>query len=324
MLESEKTVTGDWIDIREASKDLYTLISYFKPTAEEINRQIEAIRGSVEGGLAEYKRTGLIPVFIALENMKYQSLNAAEMYREELNSKSLLYVIMLQKMLSQKIIPLSTEKTKESNELLDVDINAIIQDIRERINRDPSSKNNPSVKKILMQVNLYTKEHNKLKELFYQIKSDKMAAYLSNFVQAFDTVFLSIRKNYSELLREEELKEKKPQEIRILTLIPMKELAEIYSQQAKEVSRISSTLRYARAEKYKTREILVKLFNDKESILKTITDEELLSRKICAQTAEQTAGGLKEFSLNDCSKKIEQEFKREILILLEKTLKEIA
>ncbi|MCD6122751.1 MAG: hypothetical protein J7K04_13020 [Spirochaetales bacterium] len=319
MLESEKIITGDWIDTREASKDFYSLISYFKPSAEEIKRQIEAIRGSVEAGLTEYKRAGLIPVFIALENMKYQSLNAWEMYKQELNSKYLLYVIMLQKMLTQKTIPLSTEKVKESDESIDVDINTIIQDIRERINKDPASKNNPSVKKILMQVSLYTKERSKLKELFYQIKSDKIAAYLSNFVNVYDTIFLSIRKNYSELLREEKLKEKKQQEVRVLSLIPMKELTEIYSRQAKAVSRISSTLRYARAEKYKTREILVKLFNDRESILKTIKDEEEASGKICARTAAV----LKGLSLNECSKKLKQEFKREILILLEKTLKEI-
>jgi len=323
MLENEKLVTGDWIDIREASKDLYTLISYFKPTKEEVNRQISAIKGSIEGGLTEYKRASLIPVFITLENMKYQSLNAEEMYNQELNSKALLYVLILQKMLAQKVIPLSADRTKETNELLDVDINEIIQDIRERINKDPSSKNNPSVKKILMQVNLYTREHNKLKELFYQIKSDKMASYLSNFVKVFDTIFLSIRRTYSELLREEDLKEKKQQEVRILTLIPINKLAEIYLRQAKEVSRISSTLRYARAEKYKTREILVKLFNDKERTLRTITEEENVSRKICAQTAEQTAGGLKGISLNDCLKKLEHEFKREILLLLDKTLREI-
>ena len=317
MLESEKIVTGDWIDIREASKDLYTLISYFKPTAEEINRQIKAIKGSIEGGLIEYKRLSLNPVFIALENMKYQSLNAEEMYRQELNSKALLYVLVLQKMLAQKVIPLSTEKVKEPGEALDIDINAIIQDIRERINKDPSAKNNPSVKKILMQVNLYTKERNKLKELFYQIKSDKMAAYLSNFVKVFDAIFLSIRKNYSELLREEELRETKQQEVRILEIIPLKELADIYLRQVKEVSRISSTLRYARGEKYKTREILVKLFNDRENILKTITDEENISRKLCAKT------GLQGLPVNDCLKRLEREFKKEILLLLEKTLKEI-
>ena len=69
MPETEKLITGDWIEIREASKDLYSLIAYFKPSADIINNQINLILDSVEGGLVEYKRLSLMPVFIALENI---------------------------------------------------------------------------------------------------------------------------------------------------------------------------------------------------------------------------------------------------------------
>ncbi|NOY07854.1 MAG: hypothetical protein GXP33_03315 [Spirochaetes bacterium] len=316
MLETEKLITGDWIEIREASKDLYSLIAYFKPSAEIINKQIELIRNSVEGGIVEYKRSSLMPVFIALENMKYQSLNAEEMYIQEINSKALLYVIVLQRMLCQGTVPLSADRTKKTRAIFDVDINTIVTDIKERLNRDPSIKNHPSVKKILMQVNLYRKEHNKLKELFNQIKTDKMASYLSNFVLSFDTIFSSIRKNYSDLLTEEETKVRKGQEIRILASLPLKKLTEIYTRQAREVSRIRSVLGYARSEKYKTREILVRLYQDKENILKTIDAEETSYKNLCRHENN--------LSPDDCFKRTELEFKKELLILLARTIRDIS
>ncbi len=311
--EVEKKVTGDWIDLREASRDIYSLLDYLKIPIPEISRQAESIKSSVEEDLIEYKRASLLPIFLALENMKYQSLNTEEMFRQEKNSESLLLVIMVQRLLCMGVIQPSALRQRAEQKLVSEDVNTIIAIIRKRLEQNPSEKSNPAVKKILLQVSLYQKEHEKLKELFPKIKLDKMASYLSNFVQTFDTIFDSIRKNYSELLVEEAKKNRRIEDLPLLVSLPIKKMAAFYEKQAKEISRIRSTLAFARAERYRTREPLVALYNDKKRILDTIESEARFYREICEEHPV-----LKQ---ENCTKRLSREMRDEIVIILNRIIK---
>ncbi|MBW8003774.1 MAG: hypothetical protein FVQ80_17535, partial [Planctomycetes bacterium] len=79
MVELEKRITGDWIVTREAATDLYTLNDYFKIPSRRLIELCESLKAAVEGGLLEYKRSVLQPVFICLEDMKYYSKTLEEL-----------------------------------------------------------------------------------------------------------------------------------------------------------------------------------------------------------------------------------------------------
>ncbi len=314
----EKQITGDWIDLREASKDLYSLVEYLKPERNTLNRLITQVNGSIEEGIIEYKYASLMPVFMALENMKYQSLNAEEMYKQELNTKALLLIISLQRMLSQGAVPLSTSKTKAEKQILDIDVTTIVSAIKARINKNPEIKQHPAVKQILIQINRYQREYEKMRELLPKIKFEVLPSFLSNFINVFDSIFTSIRKNYSEIIAEEEEKEKDKRVTHLLPVLPMKKITPIFETQAREISRMRSVLSFAREERYKTREILVKLYNDKTKILETIDRERTAYKGLCANLPPLP---IEENLRRNCYSRILMEFKKEIVILLQRIIK---
>jgi len=59
MIELERRISGDWIDLREAGKDQYTLIEFLKLSDQDLGRLAEELRGAVEEGLIEWKERGL-------------------------------------------------------------------------------------------------------------------------------------------------------------------------------------------------------------------------------------------------------------------------
>ncbi len=316
---SEKRITGDWIDLREASKDFYTLLEYLKPDKELIKKQINLINQSVEEGLIEYKYSILMEIFIALENMKYQSLNAQDIYKEEIKTKSLLLIISIQKMISQGILPLSTSKKKSKQKFIDIDVNSIVSDIKHKLKNSPEIKQHPAVKQILLQINRYQREYEKMKELLPKIKLDATYSFVNNFIQVFDAIFESIRKNYSQIISEEQQKEENKKIHNLLPILFLKKLTPIYETQAKEVSRICSILAFAREERYKTREAVVALYNEKPQIMNTIERERKAYIELCNSIANIE---LEKKLKSNCYSRILEELKREIIVTLQKALKE--
>ncbi len=314
----DKRITGDWIDLREASKNFYSLVEYLKPDKNTLNKLINQINSSIEEGLIEYKYSSLMPVFMALENMKYQSLNAEEMLKQEKNTQDLLLIISLQKMLSQGIISLSASKTKSERQFVNLDVTTIVSDIKTRIKNNPEVKQHPAIKQILVQINRYQREYEKMRELLPKIKFEAIYSFLNNFVQVFDSIFASIRKNYSEIISEEEQKEKRKKISHLLPVLSIKKLTPIFENQAKEISKIRSVLSFAREERYKTREILVRLYSDKNKILETINREKEAYKVLCNNIPPLP---IEETLKKTCYQRIIGEFKKEISILLQKIMR---
>ena len=89
-----------------------------------------------------------------------------------------------------------------------------------------------------------------------------------------------------------------------------KDLGPLLATQAKEISRIRSTLAHARDEKYKTREVLVRLYDSRHEILKQIEEELKAYRRICKI-------GL-QYDLDGCAQEIAVGFRDQIVAILEK------
>jgi hypothetical protein len=288
MVELEKRISGDWIDTREAAGDQYSLSAHLALTAAELKSLSETVRFSVEDGVLEYKQAVLRSVFLTLEEEKYQALRIEEIRTHDRPLAGLLLVILLQRLIATGVIALPRPRGSEAVSPEDLDVKLILAELRRRIKIDPNFQKHPAVKNIFMQVAIYQKEKRNMDELLPNIKEEKQATFRENFQKTFDRVFASIRKNYADILSEENARAQSAQtQEDLLIRLPIKSLAAFFNEQAQAVSRIRSTLAFAAQEKYRMREYLVRLHRDKDGVLGLLSRERELYRKLCADIGQQ-------------------------------------
>jgi hypothetical protein len=314
MQDLERRISGDWYDLREAGKDQYALIEFLKLSAQDLGRLAEELRGAVEEGLIEYKDMILRRAFITLEAVQFQSVRFEELRAREQPLKDLVFIVMMQRLLCTGVIPLPKSKEGEGLSPDELDISGVLAEVRNRIKRDPNFQKHPAVKNIFVQVALYQKEKKKMEELLPMIKADKKEVFRANFGAAFKRIFDSIKKNYSDILKEEESRRlDKETKKDLLHRVPLKDLAPFLHNQAQSVCRLCSTLAYAREDKYKTRGILVDLFKQKEEYFKRIESEQRVYRSLCAEI------GL--MGSSDCPMRLNYRLRDELIRVLERLSK---
>jgi hypothetical protein len=286
----QKRVSGDWIDLREAAADPYSLTDFFKISAQRLGKVAADLRLSVEEGLLEYKLTTLRPVFHSLENLQYQSVRSEELQVHEQPLQELLLVTLLERLLCAGTIPLAKAKPSEAVPTEDLQVGAILADIKRRLQRDPSFKTHPAVKNILVQLSIYQQEKKKMDELLPTIQQEKREVFRRNFQGTFQRAFASIRKNFSDILTEEEARQREQESKEdFLVQASIRKLAPFLFEQAREVSRLCSTLTYAREDKYKTRGVLVSLYRQRTDFLALVAHERSLYGTLCGDLAVQTS-----------------------------------
>lgn len=314
MIGLEKRISGDWIDLREASKDQFALIEHLKISSQDMNNSAQDLQHAVEEGLLEYKNVALRRAFITLEAVQFQSVRFEELQAREKPLTELLFVILIQRLLCSGVVPLSKNKAGQTLSPDDMEVSAVLADIRERIKHNPGFQKHPAVKNVFVQLSIYQKEKKKMQELLPTIKEDKRAVFRANFGATFKGIFASIKKNYTEILREEESQRKdKESKQDLLYRIPTHDLSPFLSKQAQEVSRLRSTLAYAREDKYKTRSILVNLFKQRDDYMKLIENENRVYRTLCAEI------GL--IGNDDCAGKLNNRLREELIHVFERLSK---
>jgi hypothetical protein len=311
MIELEKRISGDWIEIRQKSNDLYGLLESFAIPPTDLKLAADRLRLSVEQGIVEFKRLMMSPVLVALETARYTSLPADDMAEHERSLSVLLLAILVQRLLSSQLLPLSRpQEEKRDFGIGSLPVNAIVSDLNARVKADAELRAHPAVKNILMQVHRYNAENQKMRQLLPGIKAEMRSAFLANFTRTFEEILGSIRRNYLVILEEDARAEKARTEGFSLSLMPLKEIAPLLASQAKEVSRFRSTLAHAREEKYKTREALVRLYDGRQAVLKLIEEEPKSYRRICQRTRQQ--------DIDSCSLLMATGFRDEVALILER------
>jgi hypothetical protein len=311
MAELEKRISGDWIDIKEKSNQLHSLLEALALPAYELRAAADALRMAVEQGVVEFKRTLLSPVLVALETARYKSLATDEMAAQEKSLTVMLLVALVQRLFCADLHPLSRPREERRNFGVDaLDVSAILSDVNVRITGNAALRSHAAIKNILMQVQRYNGENRKMRELLPTIKPEMRTAFLANFTRTFEEIIASIRRQYNSLLAEEAAAEKARREGFSLSLMPLKELAPLLASQGQEIARFRSTLGYAREEKYKTREILVRLYDGRETVLRLIEEELAIYRRICRRTFQ--------YDLEACALSMASGFRDEIVGILER------
>jgi len=203
--------------------------------------------------------------------------------------ENLLFVILLQRLVcsgviaparGRGVIPIPTES---------IGVNAILADIKQRIRLNADFQKHPAVKNIFVQVTIYQKEKKQMEELLPTIKEDKRETFRRNFQEVFRRIFDSIRKNYADLLAEEDSRRLEQEgQSDVLYRASLKSLSPLLNDQAKEVSRLRSTLAFARSDKYKTRAVLVSVFKDKAFFLGLMDKENSAYARLCAELGRKS------------------------------------
>jgi hypothetical protein len=311
MPELEKRISGDWIELREKSNDLYTLLDALAVPSYEMRGAAATLRYSVEEGIVEYKRAQLARVMVFLETARYKSLAADEMGVHERSLGVLLLVILVQRLLCSDALPLA--RPQEEKKIFGIEglqVGAILSDVNARVKTSPELRSHSAIKNITMQVQRYNGENQKMRELLPTIKPEMRTAFLANFTRTFEEIIGSIRRHYAALLQEEHVEKRARNPGFSLALLPLKELAPLLASQAKEISLIRSTLAYAREEKYKTREALVRLYDGRQAVLKLLEEEGKTCRLLC-QKARQP-------DLDACALSAAGAFRDEVVAVLER------
>ena len=308
MAPLQKKIDGDWIETREASKSMPTLFDYLEIDPSVLRQHVDRLRHSVEQGIVECKRSWIGPVFMSLENMKYKTLDLAEMDKQRRAVDVVLLTTLAQRLITMGAVQLASDHKKGDGESPGdkLEINAIISVIRERITQDPNLRQHAAVKNILMQVNLYTREYGKMKDLLANIKPEKRRTFVENFQTRFGGIFASIKKSYAAL----EIDETPVAGKSILNTVRMDELTSFLAGQAQGLSEVRSTLVFARDERYRMRELIVGLYERREETLKLIDRETVEYAKICGASV----------STPRCVASVANAFRDEIAELIERKL----
>ena len=264
MSDRERRVRAEWVLIQGAGRDLEKVAKILELDRGDLEAQLEPLKLSVENGCLEYKLSLVNSIFRQLENERYKSLPAATLDSISRDLGIMVYVATIQRLLAEGQLPLRDHQNKPAEEgstagdLATTEVKEIISEIQQRVKDDPELRTRQSVKNILMQLSRYTKEMNEFRELTARIPKDKAAAVAVNFRKTTEEIYASIRRNYEQLLAEEQAAmPKEPQNI--LLRIDLKSMAPVYQRQAKEAAAVRSVLHFAREEQYGTRELLIEL-----------------------------------------------------------------
>jgi hypothetical protein len=282
MPDLEKRISGDWIELREKANDLYSLLDALAIPPYQLLASAETLRHSVEQGIVEFKRTLLAPVLVALEAARYKSLATDDLGAQEKSLAVLLCAVLVQRLFCMEVLPVARPREEKRDFGVDaLQVSSILTDVNTRLKANAGMRAHPAVKNILMQVQRYNGENQKMKELLPTIKPEMRTAFLANFTRTFEEIIGSIRRHYTAILQEEASFETARKEGFSLALVPLKELAPLLVSQAREISRFRSTLAHAREEKYKTREALVRLYDGRQVVLRLVEDELKMYRRLC-------------------------------------------
>lgn len=253
-----KKIRGDWFDLREIADEPFELEEYFSFDKTRLTSVSEELRLAVERGAPEYKNRKLSELYAFLDSYQYDSRGYETLARLAASFSELLYVTLLQRLIATGVVKVRCPKGSESSESSPLPgLKDIVQDVQERIAKNPELRTNETVKNILMQVSIYRNELARMKELEPKILPDKKASFLKNFKDRFGEITSKIQEHY-RVIAEQDQKQAASQieETHPLKRYNLKPLGKLLSDQASEISQLRSTLQYANSERYKVRDIL--------------------------------------------------------------------
>lgn len=278
-----RKITGDWVELSEASLSLNGIITYFNFAKEALYSLAKELKASAEEGVLEYKRKLLLTTLNFLEDQKYSTHSLEELALQKKEAGKILFVTLIQRLFAAGSLAPATEQEPIAATPEATDLKTILADIMGRLRDNPQLKNNTSVKLILTQLAIYQRERETMQKLAPNISDKQKAeAFKKNFQETFKRLAQNIRKYYADFLDQERREQSRLKHLSLADF-ELRSLLNIYTKQAREFLRLSSTLEFAVKGKYKVREICVHLAKEKHAFLALLDQEKIAFSKLVAQ-----------------------------------------
>ena len=279
-MELDQKIRGDWYELNEYSKSIYTLQDYFKFPKYFLESCLEELQSSVEGGIIQYKKNILLRICEFIDSLKFDSRGLDFLQREIVVFSSLLYAIQTQRLIATGVIRSRTKVIEGERDKDTGDLKQIITEINERIRKKPELRVNQYIKNILLQVQIYKNELSEMQRLAPTIPRDKQPGFAANYKNRFDEIGAKASQNYLAFLDEEEpVKKEVPEGIWQYDLSTLKP---VYSAQAQLISKGVSVFAWAKDEGYKTREALFKVLPFREEFNKLLAREHAMLKEVAS------------------------------------------
>ncbi len=270
---------GSTYDLRSfdaAGNDLTARAAFLELSRETLSAQIEPLELASERGCVEYKQKIAGAAFRRLSEARYKSLSAEQLDLVGTELALLSFASALQRMMSLGSVHIREAKRPDSaggtEAAAEIPIKAIIADVQQRVNADPSARQQQEVKNILMHLSRYQREAGKLKEAASGAQPGVKKAMTENFSQLAEEIFTSIRKNY-QAIENREKQSLRTEPGNILLRVALKEIAPVYRAQTKLSLGIRSRLQRARHQGHGAREVFVEA-SGQEGAYQTLLERE--------------------------------------------------
>lgn len=294
MSELERTVQGEWFEIRERRHHPDRIAAYVcgfegeRPFAVFARAAADGLQNAVEGGVLEFKRGQVAALYAQLAEAAYGNDVFTELASFVHRAGAIQLVIAYQRaLLAEAITPPTAESEHHTNAAgaEQQDINAIIGDVRDIIAADPSAKLNASIKNIVVQLQRYRAEQATYQKLKEQADVTRLELYARTFATTFSGIFDSIRRNYASYLEEHERAERPQQRSVLVPASRTEAWRTLLLAQAEDIARVRGVARFALHEHSGMRAPLVEESAAAERVIARIESER--------SHADEAAGGAK-------------------------------
>ncbi|MFP4363244.1 MAG: hypothetical protein ACLFR1_05195 [Spirochaetia bacterium] len=277
MKDLERKQSGDWYDIREAAKKHADFMLFIKPDAEFLNKALTNLRNAAEGGIVEAKKEALKGVFQTASDAQYRSIELSRLAPLEDTLFTLIFCIILQRMYVTGVIELKERQAEYDKS--DYDLKSIMGDIQKRVSKNPETAKKQTVKNILVNMKLYSKELESAKSLTANLSKEKAKAVAENLKKRLAEITQTIQRNYVEILKEDE---EKPGTEKISSIpgFGNKDFARVLTEQARLFTEFRAALQWVRKERYKVGETLATLKQRQQEVENLIQAEWNLYKNI--------------------------------------------
>lgn len=282
----QRRIKGDWFELRQLPVQYFAVRDHLQLGDEEVATLAAGLRSGTHEHLAALKRDRLSPIFFAVEEGKYQALTTEQISGLYVVTREVLFLVMLQRVAVRAAKGIGADAAPDvSSAVADLQISDIVRDVSERVAANSDLQHDPAVKVILVKAKEYRREIAKLKELIAAAGPDQRQRLQASFTQTFAGIFATIRKSYSQIIGGAVAASQEAGSTPILQRADLSLLEPVLTRQAEIVSRIHSTVAYAAAERYKTRELLSGLEAERQ-LVDDLVNEERLTAERAAQSKQ--------------------------------------
>ncbi len=265
-----RRVTSDWIDYRERLITPNRLRSYLRLEQIHIFRLQESIQ--TFGHVLDYARRSFTHIFSFLSKLVRTTPTQNEMLGEESNLRILLYGLGLQNAYAAG--HLKSQNEDATQEETPLTLHQIMNNIQERIQKDPEVAKLPHVKSIIQEFQAYKKEQTSFREMSPNISDDRAPLFFTAYKQRVEQITTAIRSKYIVLQEDEGQEAQDNLQKKTETELMNDALARVVLAQAQEISKVRSTLNLAIQEGRGFREDMLKLAEKRDILLSLVEEQE--------------------------------------------------